>query len=282
MSDPRYPALLRSAHDPPAVLHLRGQLSARPRVAIVGSRACTRYGREVAFGLAGDLARRGVSVVSGLARGIDAAAHEGALAVGGDTVAVLPGGLDPVYPARHRALARRIACQGALVAELDPGTPIAPWHFPRRNRIIAGLCEVTVVVEAASRSGARITADLALGYDREVLVVPGPITSRTSVGCHELMAQGAFPCTGVDDIVAHLRDAELLPFEAPDRQQSTVLDLSSSEAALLDALRSGNAERLDELAALLDLPTAVILVAATSLEIRGLVALLPGNRIQAR
>jgi DNA processing protein len=264
------------------VLHVRGDLADLPRVAIVGSRACTRYGREVALDLAAALARRGVSVVSGMARGIDAAAHEGALAVGGHTVAVLPGGLYPVYPARHRGLAERIAAQGALIAELAAGTKVWPSHFPQRNRIIAGMSAVTVVVEAAAKSGARITADLALSYNRDVLVVPGPITSRTSVGCHALMSDGAYPCTGVEDIIAHLREGALRVGPAPPTAPRDVQGLSSSERSLLTALRAGEPLRLDEVGAFLDLSTAVLLVAATGLEIRGLAALLPGNRIEAR
>ena len=277
-----YPRLLHTAHDPPAVLYVRGDLTDRPRVAIVGSRACTRYGREVAVDLAAALARRGVSVVSGMARGIDAAAHEGALSVGGHTVAVLPGGLHPVYPARHRDLAARIAAQGALVAELEAGTSVAPWHFPQRNRIIAGMSAVTVVVEAAAKSGARITADLALSYNRDVLVVPGPITSRTSVGCHALMSQGAYPCTGVDDVLAHLREGGLRVGQAATTDPPDLRGLSSAERTLLLALRPGEAKRLDEVGPFLDLSTAVLLVAATGLEIRGLAVLLPGNRIEAR
>lgn len=280
--DPLYPRLLHTAHDPPAVLHVRGDLADMPRVAIVGSRACTRYGREVAFDLAAALARRGVSVVSGMARGIDAAAHEGALAVGGHTVAVLPAGLCPVYPARHRGLAERIAAQGALIAELEAGTQVWPSHFPQRNRIIAGMSAVTVVVEAAAKSGARITADLALSYNRDVLVVPGPITSRTSVGCHALMSHGAYPCTGVEDIIAHLREGALRPGPAPAPTEREVQGLSASERSLLRALRPGEPLRLDEMGSFLDLSTATLLVAATGLEIRGLAALLPGNRIEAR
>jgi len=270
------------AHDPPAVLHVRGDLADLPRVAIVGSRACTRYGREIAVDLAAALARRGVSVVSGMARGIDAAAHEGALAVGGHTVAVLPAGMSPVYPARHQRLAQRIAAQGALITEHEAGTQVWPSHFPQRNRIIAGMSTLTVVVEAAAKSGARITADLALSYHRDVLVVPGPITSRTSVGCHALISQGAYPCTSVDDIIAHLREGALQLNPPPAPARPDVQGLSSSERTLLRALQPGEALRLDELGSFLDLSTAVLLVAATGLEIRGLAALLPGNRIEAR
>ena len=280
--DSLYPRLLHTIPDLPAALHIRGNLTDLPRVAIVGSRACTRYGRQVAVDLAAALARRGVSVVSGMARGIDAAAHEGALGAGGHTVAVLPGGLHPVYPARHRNLAERIAMRGALIAELETGTKVAPWHFPQRNRIIAGMSALTIVVEAAARSGARITADLALSYNRDVLVVPGPITSRTSAGCHALMSQGAYPCTGIDDVVAHLREGGIWTDSPPASTPRDLQGLSSFERSLLLALQPGVPLRLDELGAFLDLSTAVLLVAATGLEIRGLVVLLPGNRIEAR
>ncbi|NKB86880.1 MAG: DNA-protecting protein DprA [Acidobacteria bacterium] len=280
--DPDYPDLLRAIRDVPETLYVAGCVEQTPRVALVGSRACTRYGREVAYELAAALARRGVSVVSGLARGIDAAAHEGALSVDGHTVAVLPGGVDPVYPARHRSLSVRIRRRGALVAERELGSGIAPWHFPRRNRIIAGLSEVIVVVEAAARSGARITADLGLAEGRDVLVVPGPITSRTSVGCHQLIAAGAFPITGVDDILDHLGETLVPPDSRASTSPPEAEELAPSERQLFDALATGDARSLDELAVTLDLPVGVLLVAATGLEIRGLALLLPGNRIEAR
>jgi DNA processing protein len=276
--DGRYPRLLREIQDSPAKLYVRGNLVDAPHVTIVGSRACTRYGREIAT----ELARRGVSIVSGMARGIDAAAHEGALAVGGHTVAVLPAGLNPVYPRRHHHLAERIASCGALVTELDAGTRVAPWHFPQRNRIIAGMSEITVVVEAAAKSGARITADLALTYNRDVLVVPGPITSRTSVGCHQLMNHGAFPCTGVEDVIRHLKEPAALRKSGVPACNPDLDSLSSSERALLLLLRPAEPRQLDELGLKLDLPIDVLLVAATGLEIRELVVLLPGNRIEAR
>ncbi len=230
-----YPELLDAIFDAPGQLFVRGCLPVRPCVAVVGSRACSAYGRKVATALGADLARAGLAVVSGLARGIDAAAHRGCLEVGGSTVAVLPGGLYPVYPRRHRAMARRIAASGALVAEHEPGTQVGRWHFPKRNRIIAGLSWATVVVEAAARSGARITAGLALEYGREVLMVPGPITSTTSAGCHALLADGAHPCTGVADILDHLPAAVSAGLQLP--APSTPGALGPGERELLELLR---------------------------------------------
>ena len=183
-SDREFPPLLRAIHDPPQGLFVRGTaepaLLARPAVAIVGARACSAYGAEVARMLGRELAAVGLVVVSGLARGVDGAAHRGALEAGGTTVAVLGCGIDRDYPAAHAGLAREIGAGGLVVSEYAPGVEPAPWRFPARNRIIAGLAQVTVVVEARERSGALITADLALEEGREVLACPGEITSVIS------------------------------------------------------------------------------------------------------
>jgi DNA processing protein len=183
-SSPVFPSLLGSVHDPPVGLFVRGgaepELLARPAVAIVGARACSGYGASVARSLGRELAHAGLVVVSGMARGVDGEAHRGALEAGGATVAVLGCGIDRDYPAAHSELARRIAETGLLVSEYAPGVEPAPWRFPARNRIVAGLCAATVVVEARERSGALITADLALEEGREVLSVPGEITSKVS------------------------------------------------------------------------------------------------------
>jgi DNA processing protein len=182
-SDGAFPSLLRSIHDPPPGLFVRGdcdlELLEQPSVAIVGARACSAYGASVATDLARELAAAGVSVVSGLARGVDAAAHRGALAAGA-TVAVLGCGIDRDYPRAHTVLAAEVAARGLIVSEYPPGVEPAPWRFPARNRIVAGLTHATVVVEARERSGALITADLALDEGREVLAVPGEITSVLS------------------------------------------------------------------------------------------------------
>jgi DNA processing protein len=204
-SSPEFPPLLRAIHDPPAGLFLRGdgepELLGRPAVAIVGARASSGYGASVARGLGRELAAAGLVIVSGLARGIDAEAHRGALEAGGATVAVLGCGIDRDYPAAHAELARRVADAGLIVSEYAPGVEPAPWRFPARNRIVAGLCAATVVVEARERSGALITADLALEEGREVFAVPGEITSGLSAGTNALLKLGAAPLTGAADVL---------------------------------------------------------------------------------
>lgn len=205
-ASPAFPPLLAAIHDPPPQLYLRAPaeptaLSARA-VAVVGARSCSSYGRAVTRSLARELAAAGLMVVSGMARGIDGEAHRGALEGGGVTVAVLGCGVDRDYPAAHAELARRIGESGGLVvSEYEPGVEPAPWRFPARNRIIAGLCQATVVVEARERSGALITADFALEEGRDVLAVPGEITSALSAGSNALLRLGATPVTCADDIL---------------------------------------------------------------------------------
>jgi DNA processing protein len=201
------PPLLRAIHDPPRRLYLRGEHEAEllesPCVAIVGARACSPYGTQVARLLGRELAAAGVVVVSGLARGIDGEAHRGALESGGHTVAVLGCGIDRDYPAAHAALAAAIAERSLIVSEYEAGVEPAPWRFPARNRIIAGLCAATVVVEARARSGALITADFALEEGREVFAVPGEITSALSAGTNALLRLGA-TLTASDDVLEAL------------------------------------------------------------------------------
>ena len=203
--DPSFPSLLAAIHDPPPRLYLRGAgdvgLLDRPAIALVGARACSSYGRSVTRSLGRDLAATGLVVVSGMARGIDGEAHRGALGAGGVTVAVLGCGVDRDYPAAHSELARRICETGLLVSEYEPGVEPAPWRFPARNRIIAGLCLATVVIEARERSGALITADFALEEGREVLAVPGEITSALSAGTNALLRLGATPVTCAADVL---------------------------------------------------------------------------------
>lgn len=200
-----FPSLLAAIHDPPPRLFLRGcedvALLDRPAVALVGARACSSYGRSVTRSLARDLAAAGLVVMSGMARGIDGEAHRGALDGGGATVAVLGCGVDRDYPAAHSELARRICETGLVVSEYEPGVEPAPWRFPARNRIIAGLCRATVVIEARERSGALITADFALEEGREVLAVPGEITSSLSAGTNALLRLGATPVTCAADVL---------------------------------------------------------------------------------
>jgi DNA processing protein len=252
------PPLLRAIHDPPERLYLRGsgaaELLAFPAVAIVGARACSPYGAQVARMLGRELAGAGIVVVSGMARGVDGEAHRGALERDGHTVAVLGCGIDRNYPAAHSTLAHAIAQRSLLVSEYGPGVPPAPFRFPARNRIVAGLCAATIVVEARERSGALITADFALEEGREVFAVPGEITSALSAGTNALLRLGATPLTCADDVL------ESFGIEPPAREQVShpLLDLLPATA--------------DELVRATGLPPAEIAAALTELELSGLAA----------
>jgi len=211
------PPLLRAIHDPPRRLYLRGAgnlaILNGPAVAIVGARACSPYGAQVARMLGRELASAGVVVVSGMARGVDGEAHRGALESDGHTVAVLGCGIDRDYPAAHASLAGAIAERSLLVSEYEPGVPPSPYRFPARNRIVAGLSAATVVVEARERSGALITADFALEEGREVFAVPGEISSALSAGTNALLRLGATPLTSAGDVL------EALGIEPPERER---------------------------------------------------------------
>lgn len=262
------PPLLRAIHDPPAGLYLRGdadaEVLARPAAALVGARACSAYGALVARRLGADLARAGVVVVSGLARGVDAAAHRGALEGGGSTVAVLGCGIDRDYPAVNAALAREIVASGGLVvSEYGPGVEPAPWRFPARNRIIAGLCGAAVVVEARERSGALITADFALEEGREVLVVPGEITSALSAGSNALLRLGAAPALGASDVLAALGLEAAPPAPPPPA--------TGVGAQVLGRLAHGAASA-DDVARAVGLDAAAAAAALVELELAGRVA----------
>jgi len=217
------PPLLRAIHDPPPGLFVRGDgdlgLLESVAVAVVGARACSGYGASVARSVARELAAAGLLVVSGLARGIDAEAHRGALDADAPTVAVLGCGIDRDYPAAHAELARRIAATGLIVSEYAPGVEPAPWRFPARNRIVAGLSAATIVVEARERSGALITADLALEEGREVFTVPGEISSALSAGTNALLKLGASPLTSAADVLASF-GVEVVP----GRERDGLLD----------------------------------------------------------
>jgi DNA processing protein len=204
--DAGFPSRLAEIPEAPATLHVRGTLvdADALAVAIVGSRRATPYGLEVAETLASDLAARGVTIVSGLARGIDSAAHRGALRVGGRTLAVLGSGVDVIYPPENRRLAAEIVARGALVSQFAPGTPPLPHNFPTRNQVIAGISLAVVVVEAAEKSGSLITARLAAELGREVLAVPGRITAPESRGANRLIQDGAHVAMGWEDVVGVL------------------------------------------------------------------------------
>jgi DNA processing protein len=264
-SDPAFPALLGAIHDPPPGLFLRGdagvELLSRPAVAIVGARACSAYGRQIARSVARDLAAAGLVVVSGLARGVDAEAHRGALEASGCTVAVLGCGIDRDYPAAHRELARQVATTGLVVSEYAPGVEPAPWRFPARNRIVAGLCVATVVVEARERSGALITADFALEEGREVLAVPGEITSALSAGANALLRLGATPLTCAQDVL------ESYGLTVP---VAASIELVPTAAAVLEAIRAG-AAAADELGRGTGLSAGELAAVLTELELAGVV-----------
>jgi DNA processing protein len=269
-SDRAFPTLLRSIHDPPPGLFVRGpgalDLLARPSVAIVGARACSGYGASVATDLGRELARAGVSVVSGLARGVDAAAHRGALQ-SGSTIAVLGCGIDRDYPRAHAALAGEVAARGLVVSEYPPGVEPAPWRFPARNRIVAGLTRATVVVEARERSGALITADLALDEGREVLAVPGEITSALSRGTNHLLRLGAVPVTCAADVLEAI-GIEAVGIEALPARQPPRLDpnVEAVRAVVADAATTAN-----EIARRLGRSAADVAAALAELELLGLI-----------
>ncbi|HEX9350034.1 MAG TPA: DNA-processing protein DprA [Gaiellaceae bacterium] len=273
-SDDDFPPLLRAIHDPPAGLFVRGaaevELLRRPAVAVVGARSCSPYGAQVARMLGRELAAAGLVVVSGLARGVDGEAHRGALESGGATVAVLGCGIDRDYPAAHAELASRIRATGLAVSEYAPGVEPAPWRFPARNRIIAGLSAATVVVEARERSGALITADLALEEGREVFAVPGEITSALSRGANDLLRLGATPLTSSDDVL-ELFGLEQAPTEA--------VELGPAADVVLARLRDAPASA-DELARATGLDAGALASALTELELAG-VAIASGGMYRA-
>jgi len=268
--DPSFPDLLRAIHDPPPQLYIRGagpsSLLKRPAVAVVGARSCSSYGRSVTRSLSRELAASGLVVVSGMARGVDGEAHRGALEGGGTTIAVLGCGIDRDYPAAHAELARRICEHGLVVSEYESGVEPAPWRFPARNRIIAGLCGATVVVEARERSGALITADFALEEGRDVLAVPGEITSSLSDGTNALLKLGAAPVTCAADVLG-LYDLE--PVDAQMRSLGPVAD------ALLGRLRD-SALTADELVRASGIEPAQGAAALMELELAGRVTLEDG------
>ncbi|MFQ5847798.1 MAG: DNA-processing protein DprA [Candidatus Methylomirabilales bacterium] len=277
LRDVEYPAPLREIHQPPPVLYVRGcwEEGDRRAVAIVGSRSATPYGRGVAERLAFDLATRGLTVVSGLARGIDGAAHRGALRAGGRTIAVLGSGPDIVYPSEHRKLADAIAARGALVSEFPLGTGPLKGNFPQRNRLISGLTLGVVVVEATVESGALITANHALEQGREVFAVPGMVRGRLSQGCHRLIKAGAKLTEGWEDVMEELRiETRALPQAVPpepplppvEGEEGGVLRLLGEEPVHIDAVIAGSG-----------LPAPAVAASLLSLEMKGWVRQLSGK-----
>jgi DNA processing protein len=289
--DDDYPGLLGRIHDPPGVLFVRGKLEPCDAlaVAIVGARHATAYGRRIASQLAGGLARAGYTVVSGLARGIDAAAHRGALDAGGRTIAVLGSGVLEIYPPEHARLAEEVIQQGAVVSEAPPRAAPQRGSFPARNRIVSGLGLGTVVVEAADRSGALITARLAGEQGREIFAVPGPIDSRMSRGCHGLIRDGAKLVESVADILDELGPLFETAVAADGREirSPAELRLDDIERTVLTAFDSLLADQpdasrsvgIDDIVADSGLAASQVLAAVGVLEMRRILRRLPGNRV---
>lgn len=243
-----YPALLGEIAAPPTVLYYRGELieTDQTAVAIVGTRRMTAYGREMTARIAGDLARQGVTIVSGLARGVDGIAHDAALNAGGRTIAVLGSGINRIYPPEHRNLAHRIVEQGAIISDYLPDTAPDGVNFPPRNRIISGLSLGVVVIEAPDRSGALITVDFALDQGRDVFALPGPVTAPSSAGCNRILREGARLIRDADDILEELQ-IHRLTTDAPARQQPLPMD--EADRRLL-AVITAQPQHIDDLAVL--------------------------------
>jgi DNA processing protein len=283
LGDSLYPNALLQTADPPLLLYTQGDLHglSRPALAIVGSRSPTPAGQQNARAFAKDLVSQGWLVVSGLARGIDAAAHEGALLAGGPTAAVVGTGLDQVYPPQNADLARRIADRGFLMSEFPPGTPPKAAHFPQRNRILAGMSRGVLVVEAALRSGSLITARMATEAGREVFAIPGSIHSPQAKGCHALIKQGAKLVESCEDILEELGAAVVSGVRQPLRDTSPApsFEPGPQEQALMQAMGFEPAT-LDALCARLGWPVAELSACLLECELRGEIARLPGGLYQ--
>ncbi|MCW2277955.1 DNA-processing protein DprA [Heliophilum fasciatum] len=275
MIDSSYPEWLRQIPDPPPVLYIRGEL--RPEdskaIAVVGTRRPSAYGERVCRTLVKELTLRGCCIVSGLARGIDGIAHQVALENGGRTIAVMASGVDIIYPSEHQRLAEAITRQGALVSEYPPGLPPEPGLFPARNRVIAGLSQGVLVIEAGERSGALITTDQALEQGREVFAVPGPITQKQNAGTNRLIQQGAKLVMNVNDILAD--EQGCLPFG--DTAVSVPPVLSSTEQQVLGCL-NWDPQGADEIIRLTGLPERTVATTLTLLELKNMIRTLPGER----
>jgi DNA processing protein len=243
LESPRYPSLLLEINNPPKGIYVLGKLPSVPSVAVVGSRRPTEYGRQVTYKLSSELASAGITIVSGLALGIDSIAHQAAIDAGGLTVAVQACGLDRIYPASHRGLAKRILSSGgAIVSEHPEGTPPLKHHFPARNRIISGLSLAVVVTEADASSGSLITANFALEQNRMVMAVPGNITSQRSAGPNNLIKAGAIPITSASDVLAalNIEAAQSKPVKPDSKEEAVVIELISQGITSSEALISSS------------------------------------------
>ena len=281
-SDENYPPSLREIYDPPLVLYVKGELTVKDKnaVAMVGSRMTTHYGIETARKLAYQLAYVGVTVVSGGARGIDTAAHQGALSGKGRTICVLGTGINLITPPENAELFERIAANGAVITQFPFNRPADKQSFPIRNRIVAGMTLGTVVVEANLTSGALITANFATEYGRQIFAVPGRIDSPRSKGCHDLIKKGAKLCEGVEDILSefeYLFPSSNRPPSASETGVLPALELSETEQKIFDAVKADDETTIDEVIRACGLPSSTVSVALFSLEMKRLVKQLPGK-----
>jgi DNA processing protein len=291
LGTPDYPVALASVEDAPHLLYCRGEvrLADANAVGIVGSRKCTSYGRRMAERIAGGLARAGVCIVSGLARGIDGVAHRAAIAAGGRTLAVVANGLSRVYPPEHAELAVEVAAAGAVLTESSMGMGPQAGLFPARNRIISGLSRVIVVIEAPEASGALITATHAGEQGRGVLAVPGPVDAESSAGCNALIRDGAILCRGVDDVLEELHGVSVMAQSGESTAAAAApavptpmgppAGLDEAQLRIWDLLTSG-ARTMDELAQQLGMGVPALAAALMMMEMKKAIRRLPGNRYE--
>jgi DNA processing protein len=275
-----FPQALETIPDPPHLLYIRGTLEPRDRraIAVVGSRHCTNYGRKIAERLSSDLARAGFTVISGLARGIDGVCHRGALKAGGRTLAVLAGGLSKIYPPEHADLAREVEAAGALLTEAPMGMEPMAGMFPARNRLISGLSRGVVIIEAAERSGALITASHAAEQGKPVFAVPGPMDSPASAGTHQLLRKGAILIRGVEDI---LEELEGIAAATAPKAVEPLPEMDGVERRIWDFVQ-GRPRHLDEMVQQLGLAVPQISGVLLTMEMKRLVRRLPGNQYERR
>ncbi|HUR96316.1 MAG TPA: DNA-processing protein DprA [Gemmatimonadales bacterium] len=282
--DAEFPAELRTIPDPPPVLFALGDegLLHRPALAVVGSRDHTPYGQVVTRTVSAQAARAGIVVVSGMARGLDAVAHTAALDAGGATIGVLGNGIGIIYPSANRALYERVAARGLLLTEFPPGERPHAGSFPRRNRLISGLARATLVVEAAVGSGALITAGTALDQGREVLAVPGPITSAVSSGCNRLLRDGASPYLEPADLFTHFAECRFVPEEpaVPGPALRPLPETLTVDERRLAELLGESTLELDRIATRSGKPVGIVLALLCGLELQGLVEQQPGRRFR--
>lgn len=275
--DDKFPTALKKINDPPILLFVKGEIKDYDKfaLAVVGTRNPSNYGKIIAESVSRELAKKGLTIVSGLARGVDTIVHSSTLKASGRTLAVIGSGLDVIYPSENRKLYEQISESGAVITEFPMGTKPDAINFPRRNRIIAGLSLGTIVVEAGEKSGALITANLALDYNREVFAIPGNITSKKSLGCNQLIKEGAKLVLSVDDILEELK-SQLSMFNAQAKQSVNIEDLTSHEKSILKNLTT-QPIHIDELARSLNKSTGELLSILLTLEFKDFVRQLPGK-----